>query len=157
MTLPSVATWTVRWTNNGDSDHTSTRVGVYSWNSPRLDTGGVFSKAFISAGSYPYFCALHSGMTGSVNVLIRTSATSGTLATTFTLTWASVTAPSGFRYVVQKRNPGSTVWGAWKSTTAPSGTFKATVKGTYSFRAKLQRISDGAGSGWSPVRNLSIT
>jgi len=58
---------TVRWTNNGASLHTSTsNTGV--WNSPNLNTGQSFIFQFNTIGSFPYHCAIHTSMTGTIVV-----------------------------------------------------------------------------------------
>lgn len=60
----------VRWTNDGSFDHTSTsNTGVC--NSPVLVSGHSFAFAFnVSPGSYPYHCSVHpSLMTGTIVVL----------------------------------------------------------------------------------------
>lgn len=62
----------VKWTNSGLSTHI-----VASGNSPSFDnqfnsgnltTGGTFCTQFSAAGTYPYFCAIHPFMSGSVTV-----------------------------------------------------------------------------------------
>jgi len=58
---------TVRWTNNGAVPHTSTsNSGV--WNSGTLSPGQSFSFQFNSTGSFPYHCAIHPSMTGTIVV-----------------------------------------------------------------------------------------
>ncbi len=37
-------------------------------NSPNLATAGVYPHVFANAGTYPYHCKFHSGMTGTVTV-----------------------------------------------------------------------------------------
>jgi len=59
---------TVTWTNKDDIPH-----GIGSANnafpkSKALDTDDKFSFTFATAGSYPYFCALHPHMTGTIVV-----------------------------------------------------------------------------------------
>ncbi|MDA8079477.1 MAG: plastocyanin/azurin family copper-binding protein [Nitrospiraceae bacterium] len=55
---------TVRWTNTGASTHTSTSGANCTangvWTSPALGTGQTFSRTFITAGAFPYFCAIDS-------------------------------------------------------------------------------------------------
>jgi plastocyanin len=58
---------TVRWTNNGAVPHTSTsNSGV--WNSGTLSPGQSFSFQFNSTGTFPYHCAIHTSMTGTIIV-----------------------------------------------------------------------------------------
>ena len=58
---------TVTWTNEDSEQHTATSTsGV--WDSGILDTGGTFSFTFNTPGSFPYWCALHPSMRGTVVV-----------------------------------------------------------------------------------------
>ena len=58
---------TVTWTNHDGMPHTVTSTsGAFS--SPILDSGGTFKHTFAKAGTYPYICTLHSGMSGTVIV-----------------------------------------------------------------------------------------
>jgi plastocyanin len=63
---------TVQWTNNSVSTpHTSTSdVGV--WNSGTLSPGQSFSFPFNSAGTFPYHCAIHTSMHGTI-IVYRTA------------------------------------------------------------------------------------
>ena len=58
---------TVTWTNNDSVAHTSTANAGGS-NSGTVGPGGRFSFTFQSAGSFPYHCAIHPGMVGTVVV-----------------------------------------------------------------------------------------
>jgi plastocyanin len=58
---------TVTWTNTDSTSHTSTSDGA-GWNSGIVSPGGQFSFAFQTAGTFPYHCAIHPGMIGSVVV-----------------------------------------------------------------------------------------
>ena len=61
---------TVTWVNHDDIPHTATsKTGVFK--SKALDTDDKFSFTFATPGSYPYFCALHPHMTGSIVVEAR--------------------------------------------------------------------------------------
>jgi amicyanin len=58
---------TVTWTNHDDIPHTVTsKTGIFK--SKALDTDDAFSFTFATPGSYPYFCALHPHMTGTIVV-----------------------------------------------------------------------------------------
>lgn len=149
----------VRWTNVSASEPHDIlrRSRALPIDSPLIDPGDSYSRRFYAAGAYSYLCQVHSpGMNGSVWVPVKASPTSGTTATTFTIRWASQTAPTGFRYIVQKRNPGSSTYTTWRSNTSPSGTFTTSTRGTYSFRAKLLHISSGESSGYSRVRTITV-
>jgi plastocyanin len=56
----------VRWTNNDSTAHTTTS-GM--WDSGILQQGAQFSFTFNSPGSFPYFCSIHSFMTGTITVI----------------------------------------------------------------------------------------
>ncbi len=57
---------TVTWTNNDAITHTAT-ANNSSFN-VSLPPGGSGSFTFKTAGSYPYYCAIHPGMIGTVTV-----------------------------------------------------------------------------------------
>jgi plastocyanin len=58
---------TVTWTNTDTASHTSTSNAA-GWNSGTLAPGRQFSFAFQTAGTFPYHCAIHPGMVGTVVV-----------------------------------------------------------------------------------------
>lgn len=58
---------TVRWTNNGSASHTTTSDGAV-WNSGTLSPGQSFSFQFNSTGTFPYHCAIHTSMHGTIVV-----------------------------------------------------------------------------------------
>ena len=58
----------VRWLNQGGQPHTVTANDA-SFNSGAIGVGGNFQRTFPAAGTFPYLCAIHVGMTGSVTVL----------------------------------------------------------------------------------------
>lgn len=147
---------TVRWTNSGRDRHTTTGNSPLSLWSAALSPGASYSRAFVGAGTYPYRCTFHSDMRGTVKVPISVAPASGTAATTFTVTWASAPAPTGFRYIVEKQNPGG-AFAVWATTTAKSKTFKTATRGTYAFRSKLQRISNLASSGYSASKTITVS
>ena len=58
---------TVRWTNADGAPHTATSTtGKFS--SPQLRKGQTYARRFTRAGRYPYVCALHPAMRGTVVV-----------------------------------------------------------------------------------------
>ena len=58
---------TVVWVNHDDIPHTVTsKTGIFR--SKALDTDDKYSFTFATPGSYPYFCALHPHMTGTIVV-----------------------------------------------------------------------------------------
>ena len=63
---------TVTWTNSDDVPHNVVSTDR-KFASPVLDTDQRFSFTFREPGSYPYFCKIHPMMTGSVQVIHRSS------------------------------------------------------------------------------------
>jgi plastocyanin len=58
---------TVTWVNHDDIPHTVTsKTGAFR--SKAMDTDDKFSFTFATPGTFPYFCALHPHMTGSIVV-----------------------------------------------------------------------------------------
>ena len=54
----------VRWTNNGTVDHTTTG----NWDSENLSPGSTFTQTFDSPGTSDYICTIHPLMSGTVKV-----------------------------------------------------------------------------------------
>jgi len=58
---------TVTWTNTDSVSHTTTSdQGV--WDSGSVAPGGQFSSTYTTAGTFPYHCAIHPGMVGTITV-----------------------------------------------------------------------------------------
>jgi len=58
---------TVTWTNSDSVAHTSTS-DQGSWDSGVVAPGGQFSSTYTTAGTFPYHCAIHPGMVGTITV-----------------------------------------------------------------------------------------
>jgi plastocyanin len=58
---------TVIWTNHDDVPHTVVSSKKI-FKSPPLDTGEAFSHTFNEAGTFEYYCSVHSRMTGKIVV-----------------------------------------------------------------------------------------
>ena len=59
----------VTWTNRDDIPHTVTdQDHPKEIKSPPLDTGDAYSRVFMEAGTFRYFCSLHPHMQGTVVV-----------------------------------------------------------------------------------------
>lgn len=58
---------TARWVNKDAAPHTVTAKSG-AWTSKQLGRGGTFAKKLTRAGAYPYICALHPQMKGTVVV-----------------------------------------------------------------------------------------
>lgn len=151
---------TFAWTNNDPSfTHTSTQdLPLSLWSTGNISPGVTKSVTLNSAGAYAYHCAIHPTMTGTVKVPIKVGPTSGTTATTFTITMATTAAAGNFVYDVQER-VGTGAWTAFKTgVTTKSVTFNASATGSYSFRSRLRdKTVSGKFSGWSPKKTISVT
>ena len=58
---------TVKWTNNDVIAHNVTSTNNLFF-SPTMGAGATFSQTFMTAGTFPYYCTIHVGMTGTVTV-----------------------------------------------------------------------------------------
>jgi plastocyanin len=58
---------TVTWVNTDRESHTSTSNAA-GWDSGIISPGRQFSSTFPTAGTFPYHCAIHPGMVGTVVV-----------------------------------------------------------------------------------------
>jgi plastocyanin len=58
---------TVKWTNKDGMAHTVTSDSSL-FDSGNVGNGGTYTHQFTAAGTYPYRCTIHSGMTGKVIV-----------------------------------------------------------------------------------------
>jgi plastocyanin len=65
LTVPVGAT--VTWVNHDDIPHTVTAKD-HSFSSAGLDTDDSFSHQFNAAGTYSYYCSIHSTMTATIIV-----------------------------------------------------------------------------------------
>ncbi len=58
---------TVTWTNNDAMDHTVTSdTGLFD--SGDISDHKTYSRMFSTAGTFPYHCTIHPGMTGTITV-----------------------------------------------------------------------------------------
>ncbi|MBD0331716.1 MAG: cupredoxin domain-containing protein, partial [Chitinophagaceae bacterium] len=53
----------VKWTNNDDVAHTATSDDGTTFNTGRIAPGGSATYTATTAGTFPYHCNLHAGMT----------------------------------------------------------------------------------------------
>jgi len=59
----------VRWTNNHSSAHTATSTDTpEAWEDANISSGATFQVTFNNDGVFPYDCAYHSSMTGTITV-----------------------------------------------------------------------------------------
>jgi plastocyanin len=59
---------TATWTNRDNVPHVIASTDKRFKESAVLKTGGSFSNAFVTAGTYSYFCSIHPRMTGKIIV-----------------------------------------------------------------------------------------
>jgi streptogramin lyase len=149
-----------KWTFLGPTSATATDssgMGLFDSGSKSFVT--FFTFAFIGAGTYPYADTLHPTHTGTIKVPVKVSPTTGTTSTTFTITWASVTASAGYVFDVQIKRPGSTVFVNWMtSQTVPSASFVADAGvGAYSFRSRLRNTANAKASGYSAAASIAVS
>jgi len=146
----------VLWSFTGTSVHAlqdSQSLGLF--NSGLHAPGTTYSYAFSAAGAYTYACTIHTSQKGTIYVPLKV-ATTATMGVPFTVTWASAQL-DGYYYDVQVQRPGSTSWSGWKTDTSElHGDYTPTNTGTYRFRARLQRISNGKNSTWSPTSSVVV-
>jgi hypothetical protein len=147
---------TVVWDNVGTAAHrVSDPSGMELFDSGELPAGWSGWFTFDAAGRYAV--ALDGVQTGRIDVPIGSDRMRGKLSYRFTITWAAVTAPTGWAYDVQIRRPGKD-WHLWRDDVVRRrDTFKADAGvGTYRFRARLVRLSNDAHSGWSAPRAIDV-
>ena len=58
----------IAWTNNDSAPHTATVRSDPTCTTPSLDNGATGAIVFNVAGSYEFFCKIHSNMTGTIEV-----------------------------------------------------------------------------------------
>ena len=71
---------TVKWTNGDTTSHTIT-ANDGSFDSGSTAAGGTFERTFTAAGTFTYFCAIHTSMQGTVQVGGATATTAPTTTT----------------------------------------------------------------------------
>jgi plastocyanin len=146
----------VSWHNTTSTTlHTSTGDKNLSLWSFHVPAGTTRSRTFRQAGTYTFHCAIHATMHGTVRVPMEGDTTLST-GGHGSLKVATVAAPSGFRYVIQRAAPSGS-FTSWRTITSATTTWKTSTTGTWRFRAALQRISDSAKSGWSPALSIVVS
>jgi plastocyanin len=117
-----------------------------------------FTFTFNAGGSYAYHCSIHTSMKGTVKTRIQAMPGSGTITTTFTITWAKTSIPNGYNEDIQIQRPG----GAFVNWKTNQKTLSATFTpdggtGVYRFRARLQQdTTAGHRTGYSPVAQITV-
>jgi plastocyanin len=153
---------TIHWTNDSTSSHTSTGDTPLSfWDSGTVAPGASFDFVFTAGGQYKYHCSFHQGlgMVGTISVKIKASPPSGPAGTKFNVTVATITAPAGFVYDIQRKDPGGSFMNWMLNVTARTVQWDSTgfAPGTYSFRSRLHNTTNGATSGYSAAKAVMVT
>ncbi len=141
----------VKWLNKGGyHDVDANKPSSYIVTSPRGTTGLIAQRTAV-AGAFPFYCSVHlPGMKGKLKVRPTLSRSGSTV----TVRLGPVV--SSFRHTIQRRRGSS---GSWLSSTTTSGADSKAFtlsSGTWQFRAKLVRTSNGTASGYSPVVSISV-
>jgi plastocyanin len=147
----------VSWRNQTSHTHnvTAKRFGLFKL-VVAPDTYSPYVM-FKHAGAWWYTCTDHpNAFSGVIKVLMNKQPSSGTTTTIFAITVATENAPTGFRHDVQKRKVGQS-WASWKTTQGFLVTFDPSTPGTYEFRGRLRRMSDGKATGWSPTLQIQVS
>jgi streptogramin lyase len=122
--------------------------------------GAIPSFTFDWAGTFPYDDPFNPQAAGQVSVPAKATIVAGT-ADEAQVTWAVGDAPAGDAFDVQVKVPGTGQFQDWQtgvsslsSSFGPSDPLWA-GPGKYEFRARLQQLSTGAATGYSP--SVSVT
>ena len=145
------------WDNTGTFTHSVTSDAPFSyWPSTDVPPAGPnFQKTFKAAGTFPYHCRFHAEMVGKVKVPLIASDPSGRNFSLVAGTQDFATA-SPFRYVIQRRNPGSSTWVTLRDSRVRTAAYTGPLAGQYSFRSAVRRASNNAMSGWSRVVKITV-
>lgn len=147
---------TVKWSNQHITLHSTTGDSPLKLWSHDIPVGHSVDVTFAQAGTFAFHCRIHPDlMFGVIRVPLKVTPFAGSASTTFTVRVATVRAPAGFSYVIQRR-AGSGSFKAWKVTTSPTAAFKPGHTGTWTFRSRLKRLSNGGTSGWSPTATITV-
>ena len=150
---------TVSFSFAGPSDHSVRDAsGIGLFDTGVQPAGTVLGIEVPSAGTFPFACAVHPVMKGSLKAGLQVTPSSGGPATSFIVRWALGPPPVGYAYDVQIQRPGSTTWKLLRNDgVEPSMSFVPDGgSGTYRFRARLQRLTAGA-SGYSGAATITVS
>lgn len=152
----------VAWRNDGNLRHNTRSLQRYptAWDRD-LASDASYTKRFNLAGTFPYYCDMHSngtdGMTGTLRVPLIVSPASGSNATTFTIRVGAEPPPSGWTFEVQRRI-GSGTWRTIReSLDRRSMSYRSSTDGTHRFRARLERANPPLSHRFSPVASITIS
>ena len=114
----------IKWTNNGAVTHTSTS-NTLVWNSGNLSPGQSFTFQFNTPGSFPFHCAIHTFMTGTIVVKPAAVHTVSIVDFAFVPQTDTVTAADSVRWVnngsvFHTTTGNSSVWNSGTLNPGPS-------------------------------------
>lgn len=149
---------TVMWMNADSIAHTSTsgQPGAPDglWNSGFLNSGASFSHTFDAAGTFPYFCGVHSFMTGSItvqsagptppNVTITNPTNNAAIASPGTVLIEATATPNGGTITQVEFFDGAQSLGV--DTSSPYGITTNLAAGTHSLTAKATDSNGAVGT-----------
>ncbi len=131
--------------------------GLGLYDSGMLSPGSTYVTSYWASGGYVVSDDA-TGSTTKVDVAPDAEPPSGPVGSSFTITWATGDAPSGFAFDVQVKIPGSTAWSPWMSgATSASATYVPAAAGVYSFRARLDRLDPRRHTLFGPSSSISAT
>ncbi len=113
---------------------------------------------FVGAGTYAYKDSANGAM-ARVQIPLTAKPGSGHVKTRFTITWAAGAPPPGYVFDVQIKRPGSRSFVFWKrGVTGLKASFRPDAgTGTYSFRARIRKKTNGKHSGWSNPTAIKVS
>ncbi len=141
----------VKWINEGGyHDVDVNKPSSYIATKPRGTTGLIKSKTVV-AGTFPFICSVHlPDMTGKLKVKPSLSRSGSTV------TVGLGPVESSFVHTIQRRRGSSGTWTSSSTTSGADSKAFTLSSGTWQFRAKLVRSSNGTSSGYSPVVSISV-
>jgi uncharacterized repeat protein (TIGR01451 family) len=159
---PSLAMGNVlQWSFVGPGSHSATdnTTGLGLFPDTGLVAPVAFRQAtFPAAGAYT-FTDTATANTIKLNVPMKASPSTGSVSTSFTLTWATAAPPAGYAEDVQVTYPGTSTWVTlFKATTATSGTFVPNNgTGSYKFRARFRSTTNSGASSYTTNATITVT
>lgn len=142
----------VKWINRGGYHEVDiNKPSSYIVTNPSASTGLMAQRTAV-AGKFTFVCTFHSseGMKGKLQVRPTLSRSGSTVTV-----WLGPVI-SSFRHTIKRRKGSS---GSWATSSTSAGADSASYslsRGTWQFRAKLVRVSDGTSSGNSPVVSIYV-
>jgi plastocyanin len=150
---------TVHWTFSGVTHTSTSRLPLGYWDSGNKAAGSSFDRVFSAAGTFPYKCSIHfltNNMRGTVKVPIKVTLQSGAPPKAV-VRWATAAAQSGYAFDVQVKAPGAAGFSALLTRTSLQTTTQTlSATGTWTWRSRVVRLSDGSASKWSPAKSLTV-